>query len=73
MYDPWTFISPEGYAAVVSDSKKAYDVVVVRQKDARDTSERLFGVASVASSAVGESLGQQAVRILNVVEVGQVE
>ena len=46
---------------------------VVREKEARDTSERWFGVASVASSAVGESSGQQAVRISNVVEVGLVE
>ena len=73
VYDPWAVICPEGYAAVVSDLQKAYDVVVVRRKEARDTSERWFGVASVASSAVGESSGQQAVRISNVVEVGQVE
>ena len=73
VYDPWAVICPEGYAAVVSDLRKTYDVVVVRQKEARDTSERWFGVASVASSAVGESSGQQAVRISNVVEVGQVE
>ena len=46
---------------------------MVRRKDARDTSERWFGVASVASSVVGESSGQQAVRILIVAEVGQVE
>ena len=73
VYDPWAVISPEGNAAVVSDLKRAYDVVVVRRKDARDTSERWFGVTSVASSVVGESSGQQAVRISNVVEVGQVE
>ena len=73
VYDPWAVICPEGYAAVVSDLRKAYDVVVVRRKEARDTSERWFGVASVACSAVGESSGQQAVRISNVVEVGQVE
>ena len=73
VYDPWAVICPEGFAAVVSDLRKAYDVVVVRQKEARDTSERWFGVASVASSAVGESSGQQSVRISNVVEVGQVE
>ena len=73
VYDPWAVIYPEGYAAVVSDLQKAYDVVVVRRKEARDTSERWFGVASVASSAVGASSGQQAVRISNVVEVGQVE
>ena len=73
MYDPWTIICAEGYAAVISDLKRSYDVVVVRRKDARDTSERWFGVASVASSAVGESSGQQAVRTSNVVEVGQVE
>ena len=46
---------------------------MVRQKDPRDTSERWFGVGNVASSAVGESSGQQAVRISNVVDVGQVE
>ena len=73
VYDPWAVISAEGYAAVVSDSKRAYDVVVVRRKDARDTSERWFGVGSVASSAVGESSAQQAVRISNVLEVDQVE
>ena len=73
VYDLWAVICPEGYAAVASDLGKAYDVVVVRRKEARDTSERWFGVASVASSAVGESSGQQSVRISNVVEVGQVE
>ena len=73
VYDPWAVISAQGYAAVISDLKRAYDVVVVRRKDARDTSERWFGVGSVASSAVGESSGQQALRISNVVEVGQVE
>ena len=73
VYDPWIVISPEWYTAVVADLKRAYDVVVVHRKDARDTSERWFGVASVASSVVGESSGQQAVRISNVLEVGQVE
>ena len=69
VYDPWVVVCPEGYAAVVFDLRKANDVVVVRRIEARDTSERWFGVASVASSAVGESSG----RIANVVEVGQVE
>ena len=73
VYDSWTVILPEGYAAVVADLKRAYDVVVVRRKDARDTSERWIGVASAESSVVGESSGQQAVRISNVVEVGEVE
>ena len=71
VYDAWTVISPEGYAA--ADLKRAYDFVVVRRKDAWDTSERWFGVASVAFSVVGESSDQQAVRISKVVEVGQVE
>ena len=73
VYGPWAVISAESHAAVVSDLKRAYDVVVFRRKDARDTSERWFGVGSIASSAVGESSGQQAVRISNVVEVVQVE
>ena len=73
VYDPWAVILAEGYAAVVADLKRAYDLVVVRLKDARDTSERRFVVASLESSVVGESSGQQTVRISNVVEVGQVE
>ena len=73
VYDPWVVISPEVYGAVVVDLKRAYDVVVVHRKDARDTSERWFGVTSVKFSVVGESLGPQVVRISNVVEVGQVE
>ena len=32
MYDPCAVVSAEGYAAVVSDLKRAYDVVVVRRK-----------------------------------------
>ena len=73
MYDPWPVISPEVYAAVVADLKMAYDVVVVRRKEARDTCERWFGVDSVAFSAVGESSGLQGVQISNIVEVGRVE
>ena len=73
VYDPWSAILPEGYAAVVSDLKRAYDVVVVRRKDARDTSERWFGMVIVESSVVGVSSGQQAVRISNFVEVGEVD
>ena len=34
VYDPWAVICPERYAAVVSDLRKAYDVVVVRRKEA---------------------------------------
>ena len=67
------FFTDNGISMLLSAVNVAYDVVVVRRKEARDTSERWFGVASVASSAVGESSGQQAVRISNVVEVGQVE
>ena len=43
------------------------------RKDAQDTSERYFGVACVKFSVVGESPGQQFVRISNIVEVGEVE
>ena len=49
--------------------KRAHDVVVVPRKDARDTSEQWFGVVSVESSVVGESSGQQVVRIRQVGEV----
>ena len=46
---------------------------MVCQNDARDTSERLFGVNSVESTVVGESCCQQGVRISKVVKVGEVK
>ena len=71
--EPWANVLPDGYEATLVDLKKAYDVVVVRRKEARDTSERWFGVRSVESSKVGEPSCRARVRISNVVEVGQVE
>ena len=47
--------------------------MVVRRKEARDTSERWFGVRSIESSEVGEPSCWTGVRISDVVEVGQVE
>ena len=71
--EPWASVLPDGYEATLVDLKKAYDVVVVRRKEARDTSERWFGVRSVESSEVGEPSCRAGVRIANFVEVGQVE
>ena len=73
VYDPWSVLLTEGYAAVVVDLKRAHDEVAFRQKGAPDTSERWLGVASVESPVAGESSGQQAVRISKIVEVGEVE
>ena len=47
--------------------------MVVRRKEARDTSERWFGVRSIESSEVGEPSSWTWVRISDVVEVGRVE
>ena len=71
--EPRANVLPEGYEATLVDLRKAYDAVVVRRKEARDTSERWFGVRSVESSEVGEPPSRAGVRISNVVEVGQVE
>ena len=71
--EPWANVLPEGYEATLVDLRKAYDAVVVRRKEARDTSERWFGVRSVESYEVGEPSCRAGVRISNVVEVGQVE
>ena len=71
--EPWASVLPDGYEATLVDLKKAYDVVVVRRKEARDTSERWFGVHSAESSEVVEPSCWAGVRISNVVEVGQVE
>ena len=71
--EPWANVLPEGYEATLVDLKKAYDAVVVRRKEARDTSERWFGVRSVESSEFGEPSCRAGVRISDVVEVGRVE
>ena len=73
LYNPWTRILPGGYDVVLRDLEKAYDVVVVRRKSAQDTSERCFGVASVKFPVIGDSSGQQGVRISNIVKNGVVE
>ena len=69
---PWANVLPEGFESTLVDLQ-AYDAVAVRQNDARDTSERWFGVRSVESSEVGEPSCWTALRISEVVEVGQVE
>ena len=71
--EPWANVLPEGFEAPLVDLRKAYDAVVVMRKEARDTSERWFGVRSVESSDVGEPSCWAGVRISDVVEVGQVE
>ena len=71
--EPWANVIPEGYEATLVELRKAYDAVVVRRKEARDTSERWFGVRSIESSEVGEASGRTGVRICGNVEVGQVE
>ena len=69
----WVSVLPEGYEAALVDLKKVYDAVVVRRKEARDTSERCFGVRRVESSEVGEDSCRGGVRISDSVEVGRVE
>ena len=54
--EPCANVLPDGYEATLVDLKKAYDFVVVRRKEARDTSERWFGVGSVESSEVESHL-----------------
>ena len=73
VYDPWNRVLAEGYDVVVRDLKRAYHVVAAHRNDARDTSERLFGVTSIDSSVVEETSGHQRVRIVNFFEVGKVE
>ena len=71
--EPRANVLPEGYEATLVDLRKAYDAVVVRRKEERDTSERWFEVRSVESSEVGESSCRAGVRISDVDEVGRVE
>ena len=39
--EPWASVLPDRYEATLVDLRKAYDVVVVRRKEARDTSESM--------------------------------
>ena len=71
--EPWVNVLPEGYEATLVDLLKVYDAVVVRRKEAWDTSERWFGVHSIESSEVGEPSCRTGVRIADVVAVGRVE
>ena len=71
--EPWEKVLPEGYEATLVDLGKAYDAVVVRRKEVRETSERLFGVRSVESSEVGESFCRTGDRISDAIEVEKVE
>ena len=71
--EPWVNVLPAGYEATLGDLRKAYDAVVVRRTDARDTSERWFGVRSVEWSEFGEPSYWTGVRISDVVKVGQIE
>ena len=71
--EPWANVLSEGYEATLVDLRKAWDAVIVTRKEARDTSERWFGVHSIESSEVGEPSCRTGVRITNVVEVGQIE
>ena len=73
IFEPWANVLPQGYEATVVDLKKAYDAVVVMRKDAWDTSERCFGRRSKESSEVREPSCRTGVRILDVVDVRQVE
>ena len=73
VYDAWNRVLPKVYDAVDRGLRMAYSVLVVLRKDAPVTSERWFDLRSVESSVVGESSGQQSVRMSNVVEVGEVE
>ena len=62
-YDPWANGLPEGYESLLVDLRMAFDAMVVKKKDARDTSERWFGVRSVESSEVEEPSFRTGVRI----------
>ena len=71
--EPLRCVLPEGYESVTGDLKRAYVVVVERQKKSRDTSKRWFRVHSVDSFYVGEPSGHSSSKTSYVVEVGQVE
>ena len=69
MFDPWGAIGVEA-GLVIADLKSCREKIVSRQKAVRDTRECWFCADTVASSAVGETAPRAAVRISDVVEVG---
>ena len=68
MYGPCNSRLPEGHELVVRDLRSVYDDLVVRQKDARETTEVRFGMSSVESLGIGESSSHHGVRFSNVIK-----
>ena len=58
---------------VVSGLQSCQEKVVIRRKISRDTSERWFGAQSAGLPSPCASVGRSGVRILNIVEEGQVQ
>ena len=71
-FDPWGAIRVEA-DPVIADHESCREKVVPQRKAVKDTWERWFGEETVESSAVGEAAPRTAVRISDVVEVGDVQ
>ena len=71
-FDPWGAISVEA-GPIIVDLKSCREKIVSRRKVVKYTRERWFGAETVASSAVGEAAPRTAVRVSNVVEIGDVQ
>ena len=71
-FDPWGLVGVE-VGPVIADLKLCREKIVSRRKAVEDTRERWFGAETVASSAHGEAALRAAVRISDVVEVGDVQ
>ena len=71
-FDPWGAIDVEA-GPVVIDLKSCREKILSQKKAVKDTRERWFSAETFASSAVGESAPRTAVRISDVVDVGDVQ
>ena len=71
-FDPWGAIDVEA-GPVIADLKSCREKIVTRRKAVKDTRERWFSADTVASSGVGETAPRTAVRIPDVVELGDVQ
>ena len=62
-FDPWESVRLRPQADIVADLKRSRCDLLARFKSTKNTTERIFGPESVASSFVGEPSGKSGVRI----------
>ena len=72
LYDPWSEVEKGSSAQIIADLKTCFEKALDCRHVVKDASEQWYALGAVRPSS-GESSSQYGVRILTVVEEGQVE